>query len=472
MRFTVIGHACLFIETGSQTILVDPWLSGSCYWRSWWHFPPNTAIRPEFLEPDYVYLSHHHFDHFHYPSLRRISKKARVLIPRFGVDVMRGEVEHLGFKDVVEMPHGEPMTLSGGTRVASYQYGPDDSAFVAERDGVVLADLNDCKIKGPASRPLLKTFGPPTFVFKSHSFAQAYPSCYDIKDPADARLMTREDFLETFIDALRELRPQYAVPFASMVAFLHPESRHSNQWAVRPPEVAAAATASDIASATKTVLMVPGDTWDSAHGFTLQPNDYYEKQDEWIARLVDQSAPKLQQEEDEERENALTFEQFERHFGGFLRSLPPMISFALKRPMVFYAPSDTATPYWVLDFKKRTVTRAAAPPPNHAAIVKLREAVLADAIGKNVVAFAHISMRIKIDLAPGGVQTDFLFWGLLSLRELGYFPLHKMLTPRAAMVLWRRRSEVWGFVGSMLSLQSFDEKVRTTLASRHTGPVR
>jgi UDP-MurNAc hydroxylase len=469
MQFTVIGHACLFIDTGSQRILVDPWLSGSCYWRSWWHFPPNTPIREEFLEPDYIYLTHHHFDHFHYPSLRRISKKARVLIPRFGVDVMQAEAEHLGFKDVIEMAHGEPMTLPGGTRVASYQYGPDDSAFVVERDGVVLADLNDCKIKGPAAGPMLKAFGSPTFVFKSHSFAQAYPSCYDMEDPADARLLTREDFLETFIDALRELRPQYAVPFASMVAFLHPESRHSNQWAVRPPEVAAAANGSDVAVATKTVLMVPGDTWSSDQGFSLQPNDYYEKQDEWIARLVEESAPKLQEEEDTEREKVLTFEQFERHFGGFLRSLPPLIWLVLRRPMVFYAPSDAASPYWVLDFKRRTVTRGAAPPPNYAAIVKLREAVLADGIEKNVVAFAHISMRVRIDLAAGGVKTDFLFWGLLSLHELGYFPLHKMLTPRAMAVLWRRRAEVWGVGRSMLSFESFDEKIRANLSSRHPG---
>jgi UDP-MurNAc hydroxylase len=469
MRFTVIGHACLFIETGAERILIDPWLSGSCYWRSWWHFPPNTPIRQEFLEPDYIYLTHHHFDHFHYPSLRRISKTARVLIPRFGVDVMQAEVEHLGFRDVTEMPHAEPLTLESGTRLGSYQYGPDDSAFVVERGGVVLADLNDCKIKGPASGPMLKAFGPPTFVFKSHSFAQAYPSCYDIKDPADAKLMTREDFLETFIDALRELRPKYAVPFASMVAFLHPESRHSNQWAVRPPEVVAAAAASDIATTTKTVLMVPGDTWSAEGGFALQPNDYYEKQDEWIAKLVEDSAPKLQQEEDEEREKMLTFDRFERHFGGFVRALPPMAWLLLKRPMVFYVGSDTSAPYWVLDFRVRTVTRAATPPANWAAIVKLREAVLADAIDKNVVAFAHISMRVKIDLAPGGVQTDFLFWGLLSLHELGYFPVTKMATARALNVLWRRRAEVWGVALSMLSLQSWDEKVRANLASRRPG---
>jgi hypothetical protein len=75
-------------------------------------------------------------------------------------------------------------------------------------------------------------------------------------------------------------------------------------------------------------------------------------------------------------------------------------------------------------------------------------------------------MRIRIELAPGGVQTDFLFWGLLSLRELGYFPLHKMLTRRAIGVLWRRRAEVWGFVRSLLSPRSFDRKVMGTLMSR------
>src|SRR5438067_954331 len=339
MRFTVIGHACLYVETGAERVLVDPWLSGSCYWRSWWHFPPNTKLAPEVLEPDYIYLSHHHFDHFHYPSLRRISKRARVLIPRFGVDVMRHELDQLGFTDVAELAHGAPTTLPSGTRVASYQYGPDDSAFVIERGGVVLADLNDCKIKGPSARPMLRAFGPPTFAFKSHSFAQAYPNCYRIADAADAKLMTREDFLESFIDAIRELEPAYAIPFASMVAFLHPECRQRNMYAVRPPAGAAA-------------------------------------------------------------------------------------------------------------------------------IVHMREGVLADAIAKNVVAFVHISMRVRIDLAPGGVQTDFLFWGLLSLRELGYFPLRRMATPRAARVLWRRRAEAWGFIRSLFGTETFDEKVMGTLMNR------
>ncbi len=465
MKFTVIGHACLFIETSGERILVDPWLAGSCYWRSWWHFPPNTPLRPEFLRPDYVYISHHHFDHFHYPSLRRLPKTVRVLIPRFGVDVSPGELEHLGFRDVTELEHGAVLTLPSGARLASYQYGPDDSALIVEDRGVVLADMNDCKIKGPAVTPLLRAFGAPTFLFKSHSFAQAYPNCYDMADPADARLMMREDFLDTFVDTVRELKPRYAVPFASMVAFLHPESRACNDYAVRSPEVAEAVAASDVGRATETVLMVPGDSWSTDGGFELQRHDYFEHQAQWIERLATDVEPKIREEEAAECGVPLTFEAFDAHFGGFLRSLPPLIHLVLRRPMVFYVSSD-ALPYWMLDFRTRTVRRAAKPPDDRAAIVKVGEGILADAIAKNVVAFVHISMRIRIDLAPGGVKTDFLFWGLLSLRELGYFPLHKMLTPRALHVLWRRRAEVWGFVRSLLTWRSFDEKVMGTLMSR------
>jgi len=465
MKFTVIGHACLFIETGAERILVDPWLAGSCYWRSWWHFPPNTNLRPEFFEPDYVYVSHHHFDHFHYPSLRRISKKAQILVPRFGVDVSPGEMQHLGFERVRELPHGKILTLSSGTRLASYQYGPDDSALIVERNGVVLADMNDCKIKGPAIGPMLKAFGSPTFLFKSHSFAQAYPNCYSFTDPADAGLMTREDFLETFIGAIRELRPRYAVPFASMVAFLHPESRQCNMYAVRSPEVAEAVSKSDVAASTQAVLMVPGDSWSSETGFALKQHDYFDRQDEWIERLARDAAAKIAAEEAEERALTLTFDAFEKHFGGFLRSLPPLIHLVLRRPMVFLVPTDSQ-PYWVLDFRTRRVTRQSSPPANYAAIVRIGDGILADAIAKNVVAFVHISMRIRIELASGGVQTDFLFWGLLSLRELGYFPLHSMLTPRAARVLWRRRAEAWGFARSLMTRKSFGEKVMGTLMSR------
>jgi UDP-MurNAc hydroxylase len=465
MKFTIVGHACLFIETGKETILVDPWLSGSCYWRSWWHFPPNTA--DEFLNPDYIYLSHHHFDHFHYPSLRRISRTAKVLIPRFGVDVMRFELANLGFTDVTELEHGDVTRLATGTRLASYQYGPDDSALVVERNGVVLADLNDCKISGASVRPLLRAFGNPTFFFKSHSFAQAYPNCYNFEDEGDAKYMTREDFVTTFINEVREMRPKYAVPFASMVAFLHPESRQCNRYAVRPPEVVSAANASDTAKATEAVLMIPGDTWDSASGFAIQSTDYYATREAWIDRLAFENEAKIAESERADSAIRIPFEQFETFFNGFLRSLPPLIGLMMKRPISFFVASDDK-PFWVLDFRTRRVRRESVAPADAASTIRMNEAMLADAMAKNVVGFTHISMRIRIDLAAGGAPGDLLFWGLMAIAELGYLPLHKMLTPRAVRVLWLRRAEVLSMLRSMAGFQSLHKNMLRHLKSLST----
>ena len=76
-----------------------------------------------------------------------------------------------------------------------------------------------------------------TFLFKTHSWAQSYPHLYEAEDPEDLTLLKRQTYLDEFIDATRTLQPRYAVPFANMVAFLHPESWAMNAEMITPDEV-------------------------------------------------------------------------------------------------------------------------------------------------------------------------------------------------------------------------------------------
>jgi UDP-MurNAc hydroxylase len=467
MRFTVIGHACLFIEVGDVTMLVDPWLSGSCYWRSWWHFPASAPVRPEYLTPDYVYLSHPHFDHFHFPSVRRLHRKAQVLIPRFGVDVMKAEVTRLGFSDVRELPHGKPIDLAGGLRVASYQYGCDDSALVVAADGTVLVDLNDCKVKGRAVAPILRQFGRPTFVFKSHSWAQAYPNCYTAANPSDAQLLERADYPETFIATAREMAPRYAVPFASMVAFLHPETRRYNAFAITARDVATAYAAANVTD-TQLVVMNPGDGWDSTRGFAIAPTDPYADRDATLEGLARAVEPIIAKAIADEAGRTMSYEAFARYFTEFLRVLPRGTRLVIPKSVVFHVPSSTE-PYWVVDVRRRAVRREAAPPPDVGTLIRIPEAVLADAIEKRILNFVHISLRVAIELAPGGVQTDFLFWAFLIFFEFGYLPLRHAMTPRMVHTLWRRRVEVWEVVKSLASQRTFTEKMIGNLMISERG---
>ena len=54
MEFTFYGHACFKIDTGKESLLFDPFLSGNS----------QAAVSADKVECDYILLSHAHGDHF------------------------------------------------------------------------------------------------------------------------------------------------------------------------------------------------------------------------------------------------------------------------------------------------------------------------------------------------------------------------------------------------------------------------
>lgn len=441
MHLTVIGHSCLRIKTRAGVILVDPWLFGSCYWRSWWHYPPSVPPDEEMLSPDFVHLTHHHFDHFHYPSMRRIDRSARVLIPRFGVDVMVGEVAGLGFDPPRELPHGQVVHLGSGVRVGSFQYGFDDSAFVVADGDDVVVNLNDAKMRGLALGQIAKRFGPPTVVCKSHSFAHSYPVLYTADDPADLVMVDRDTYIEDFRLTMDALRPRYAVPFGSMVGFLHPESRPVNRHMVTPPEVVTGIEERGGLAASTVVAMAPGDSWSSEEGFDLQKTDWYSDRDTCLSELAEAAAPAIEARSRSEQGVKLQWPAFERYFGGFVAQCPRLIARSAPRRIVFRVPSDPVSPYWWVSLRDRAVGRSGQPPSDRAGVISAPEAVMAEAIEHRIAYMVSLSMRIRTHLLPGGARSDLAFWGLLAVWELGYLPLRRCaFRPRfwaAAARRWR-----------------------------------
>src|SRR6185436_13473108 len=142
MKLTVISQACLLIESGNDRLIIDPWILGSCYWRSWWLFPPPRVdlVHPETITA--IYFTHEHPDHFHFPSLRRFPQFVRILVPRFPARRMATQLEERGYTHVEEIPHAGSARI-GSLEIFSYQSGGDDSA-VAIRDGTTtVLNMND-----------------------------------------------------------------------------------------------------------------------------------------------------------------------------------------------------------------------------------------------------------------------------------------------------------------------------------------
>jgi len=454
--FRILGHACMAVENSRRRLLIDPWLVGSCYWRSWWHFPKPVDVTPELFDVDAIYITHGHFDHFHYPSLRKFNRSTKILMPRFVTARMRAGLESLGFQNIVEMRHGAAHKLEGGLTIYSYQHGFDDSAVVIEADGSTILNLNDSHVTGLALRQILKRHPKVDFMFRSHAPAQGYPICYEAEDPAELQFHNREDYIVRFQKSIRIIRPTYAIPFASNICHLHEETLGFNRHNITPIEVDAHCR-EVFGRPSPVVVMTPGDSWDSEKGFQLTDPDVHADSSAVLSRLAEHARESLQKTYKDEEGVKPDFEVFRRYMHGFMRALPYGIRL-LFRPVIVFDQPDASPRYWVVDFSKWKVFETSELPQEANSIIRIHPAVLMDALQKDILFFVHISKRMRIWVRKGCMKEEFKFWGLLQLYEIGYLPLRNMVTPRALSVLWQRRFEVLEILRSSLRTGRFEEK--------------
>ena len=84
MKVKFIYSACLEIQTSDITILTDPWFTDWVMNGSWYQFPEILDPFEYITEPDYIYISHIHEDHYDPRFLHKLFDKYGVkpiLIP-------------------------------------------------------------------------------------------------------------------------------------------------------------------------------------------------------------------------------------------------------------------------------------------------------------------------------------------------------------------------------------------------------
>lgn len=443
MRFKIISHASFLLEHEGKKLLVDPWIIGSCYWRSWWHFPEAVPLDDDILSTDYIYITHQHFDHFHYPSLRKFNRNLKMLVPQLPQNSMVLALQDLGFKNIVEMPHGETLQLADSLALTSYQATWwHDSALVIKAGKTTLLDLNDAKFEDVTFAKILKKHQPIDFMFRSHSSAQAYPDCFSSTDPSDLNLRKKEDYVNDFIKAAKRCQTRYAVPFASNVCFLHDQTFTKNEAVVDPLQLTSAyqQTSSDDP---EIKIMFPGSTWDENLGFDCVSTDVLDRKSTILKELRLKNQSKLIAQAQEEAKIVLKYETFEDYMGRFINSLPWALRLVYHPKIAFQILEHHE--WWGLDFGKQTLFRTKTKPLDAASIITVDPAVLQDAMEKSIVNFIDISKRLQIELKPGQIFQHLIFQQLIVLFEMGNFPLNNNLNVRFAKVWFARRDELLSY---------------------------
>jgi UDP-MurNAc hydroxylase len=229
MKATSIGHAGILVETGTRTIVCDPWFVPA-FWASWFVFPRNDQLPPDVMakleRPNYLYISHQHGDHLDEAWLtNHIDKSTPVLLPDFATRELERQLNRLGFTNFVRTRNGEMTDLGDGLRVAIHVEtaiadGPGgDSAMVIEDGTSRLVNQNDCRTGDLAE--LLK-HGPVDMHWLQFSGAIWYPMVYDLPREeliALARSKVESQFARSirYVDALDA---RVVVPSAGPPCFL------------------------------------------------------------------------------------------------------------------------------------------------------------------------------------------------------------------------------------------------------------
>ncbi len=446
MRFTILSHAGLSVEHAGVRLLCDPWLIGSCYWRSWWNFPEPPLELVADLKPDYIYLTHLHWDHFHGVTLRKLfSRDTRILVPKVVTRRMLDDLAWLGFRNVREVAHGAPLRLGEDFVLRSYQFNflSVDSALLVSAGGRTLLNCNDCKHFGWPLKQITNAAGKMDFVLRSHSSATPIPYCIESHRSMFPELRSQQDYIEEFSRFALHIGARYAIPFASNHCFLHRETVHFNDTAVSPPDVqrfySRLATHAGIQS--ECVIMAPGSSWSEATGFELVAFDYTERLTA-IDGLLRTHRERLERQYRKEEEALADFASFKAYFEAMMRSIPWMVRKWLDLRIVFRSLDARGAHRWRIDFAAGRVEEDAVRSARDPSI-ETPALVLNDCTTLRMFSAWTPSKRLRIHLASREqLRSITIFLTLLDLFETDVLPLRNNFTLRALGVRLRRWREL------------------------------
>ena len=233
MQLRTFGHACLVVLDGDDVLLAtDPWLVGSVYWRSWWlERYPEPAEIGLVSSARYIYITHSHPDHFHWPTLRRLGPR-RTLHPAFPSYPVPGFLRQHGFSAVVLDPW-RWYAIDDRVRIASVPVPIDDSILVVSTPSATIVNVNDSvprkwvlrRIREELCDPMV-----PTIALRSYSPASLSASMF--REGVRVPFKSKEDYVEVAQQVSESLGASHFIPFASQALYWRSDSRWANDFKV------------------------------------------------------------------------------------------------------------------------------------------------------------------------------------------------------------------------------------------------
>ena len=447
-----LAHASVLIKTEYTSLITDPWLIGSCYWRSWWNYPQVDRNSMDNLKVDAVYITHVHWDHWHGPSLKKLFPKDTMIITHDEPNKRSvNDLMNIGFKNIKLLKHGQTFEL-GDIKITPYQFGLflNDSAIVVETPEMKLLNANDCKIAGAALRSIIKSHGPFDFALRSHSSANDRV-CYTLES-GDYSFDDKDHYSRSFALFMEAVKPKYAVPFASNHCHLHKDVYGMNNLINDPFKLEGYLTENKLLEDVELKIMLSGDSWSSEIGFdiNLENREYFESKEKYIAEYRDEVRDKLEgyySLEDRIRPNSRIIEMFEKQISAIPRILRSRFgNFSYK--MVLF--NDNGEHHYIVSPKNSSVEECESS-IDLGATVRIPIKIFIDSVAMNMFHHSSISKRNQYIFRTEQQLLQYeKFQDLLEYVELEVFPIRVKYIMNLTKAYVRRWREVIVYVQAYL----------------------
>jgi CMP-N-acetylneuraminate monooxygenase len=227
LKVAVHSHATLEFSYKDLNILFDPWLNGNTYYGSWELFPKPT-IQTESLKINAVVITHPHPDHFHLPTLQKLSKSIPIYFPKFPSGIIQNGLNKLGFTNQFPKLWNEKFTLGPHVKMEFLRpisMWEDSATFTQiEDEGICFTWLNLVD----AGAALDQEFLPPLDLLTSafDQGASGYPLTWShLSENRKVKILQNQkrSTMELIVNRANHLKALYFLPFAGHWRLAQPE---------------------------------------------------------------------------------------------------------------------------------------------------------------------------------------------------------------------------------------------------------
>ena len=227
MRIEYLNHACVIIKSDEQSLLCDPWFSGTAFGGGWGLQYDNPEALEKATSCTHLWISHFHPDHLHMPTLKQLatfSPNITVLANESANFRVSEALQKAGFQNIVPLFERRKVLLTSNMNVMRYPTAGIDNMLLIETPEGRILNYNDCHLPIGALKLLLNKIGNVDILLNNFNHAMKF-----IDNPRKSDDEIRTGLKTNYKKVLDAINPKWAIPFASAHYYRARDTRWQNE---------------------------------------------------------------------------------------------------------------------------------------------------------------------------------------------------------------------------------------------------